>query len=473
MPPRIAVRDIAFFERPVGFVRPFRFGAVVINAASQVFVRVEIEVEGKGTSTGASAEMMVPKWFDKRPQLSPEQTVAELRRSLMIAREPYLSHQGFETAFGLHARCLTAQVEACAKDDIPPLAAAFGPAEIDKAILDALLRGVNVNFFDGMAGNIAGIDARLSPDLRDQDLAQFLARCRRLDRVAIRHTVGLDDRIEGTGGVADRHENSDVRYFKLKLNGDPDADAARLTRIGNELATLPHPYSVTLDANEQYADLAALAALSDRLDRDAALGPIAIRLLYIEQPMPRDISRLSPLGDLAVRDFIIDEADDSYDAFPAARELGYRGISSKSCKGIYKSIVNATRAAIWSTEDQRYFISGEDLTCQAGLGVQQDLALGALIGVTHAERNGHHYVDGFAETPIGEARAFLAAHPDLYVGDGNSVSDGNSVRLAIHHGDLLTGSLTAPGFATGVHPDWAALAPLQTPKAKILQEQSI
>ena len=74
--------------------------------------------------------------------------------------------------------------------------------------------------------------------------------------------------------------------------------------------------SVTLDANEQYADLAALGALVDRLDRDAALKPIAAKLLYIEQPMPRDITRQSPLGALARRDFIIDEADDSYDAFP-------------------------------------------------------------------------------------------------------------------------------------------------------------
>ena len=114
-----------------------------------------------------------------------------------------------------------------------------------------------------------------------------------------------------------------------------------------------------------------------------------------------------------------------------------------------------------------YFVTGEDLTCQAGLGVQQDLALGALIGVTHAERNGHHYVDGFADTPAVEAQAFLAAHPDLYA------SDRNGIRLSIHDGDLLTGSLTAPGFATSVHPDWTALPPLQQPKAKILQEQSI
>ena len=54
MPPRLAVRDIAFFERPVTFARPFRFGAVVINATPQAFVLVEIEVEGKGRAVGAS-----------------------------------------------------------------------------------------------------------------------------------------------------------------------------------------------------------------------------------------------------------------------------------------------------------------------------------------------------------------------------------------------------------------------------------
>ena len=467
MPLRLAVRDILFFERPIRFARPFRFGAVVINAAVQAFVRVEIEVEGKGTSVGASAELMAPKWFDKRPHLAPEQTVEQLRRSLMIARDLYLSHSGFETAFGLHARCLTAQVEACAREDIPPLAAAFGPAEIDKAILDALLRCLGANVFDGMAANIANIDATLTPDLRDEDISTFLAGRQRLERVAIRHTVGLDDKVEGTGGVTDIQENAGARYFKLKLNGDPEADATRLIRIGNELATLPHDYSVTLDANEQYADLGGLSALVDRLDRDSALKPIATKLLYIEQPMPRDIFRQSPLGLLAARDFIIDEADDSYDAFPAARALGYRGISSKSCKGIYKSIVNATRAAKWSAGNEKFFISGEDLTCQAGLGVQQDLALGALIGVTHAERNGHHYVDGFGDAPAAEAQAYLAAHPDLYV------SDGNTIRLWIHDGDLLTGSLATAGFATGAHPDWSALPPLNQAKAKTLKEQAI
>ena len=467
MPLRLTVKDIAFFERQVTFARPFRFGAVVINATPQAFVRVEIEVEGKGRATGASAEFLVAKWFDKRPHLSPEETVTELRRSLLVARDIYLAHSSFETAFGLHAACIGAQIEACAREDIPPLAAAYGPAEIDKAILDALLRCAGVNFFDGMADNIAGVDARLSRDLDDEDLSRFLASRKRLERVAVRHTVGMDDRLEGEGGVADQKENAGARYFKLKLNGDPAHDADRLIRIGATLAALPYDYRVTLDANEQYADLAALSALVERLDRDDALRPIAAKLLYIEQPMPRDITRQTPLGPLARRDFIVDEADDSYDAFPIARALGYRGISSKSCKGIYKSVINAARAAKWSASGEKCFIAGEDLTCQAGLAVQQDLALSALIGVTHAERNGHHYVDGFGDTPAAEAEAYLTAHPDLYV------RDGDKIRLAIHDGDLLTGSLTIPGFATAVHPDWSAMSPLAQPATRIPLEKAV
>jgi hypothetical protein len=49
-------------------------------------------------------------------------------------------------------------------------------------------------------------------------------------------------------------------------------------------------------------------------------------------------------------------------------------------------------AAHWNREagTARYFMSAEDLTTQAGLAVQQDLALVNLLGITHVERDGHH-----------------------------------------------------------------------------------
>src|SRR5919107_1557597 len=91
----------------------------------------------------------------------------------------------------------------------------------------------------------AAIAADRARDLDDAEVSRFLAGRKRLERVAIRHTVGMDDRVEGEGGVADQKENAGARYFKLKLNGDPAHDTDRLIRIGKELATLPYDYRVT------------------------------------------------------------------------------------------------------------------------------------------------------------------------------------------------------------------------------------
>jgi hypothetical protein len=122
-------------------------------------------------------------------------------------------------------------------------------------------------------------------------------------------------------------------------------------------------------------------------------------------------------------------------------------VSTKSCKGLYKSILNGARAAQWSKTAGDFFVSAEDLTCQPGLALQQDTALVAFHGLAHAERNGHHYVDGFANTPAQEAGAFLASHPDLY-----ERSDG-TIRLSISDGAIATGSLSVLGFACALRPE--------------------
>jgi hypothetical protein len=446
MAPRLLVRSIALSERKVQFRSPFRFGAVTVESAPQLFVHVEVEVESHGRSMGASAELMVPKWFNKDPRLSAEETVDQLRASVSTARDLYLSDDTFNTAFGIHVARIASQVERCAAAGIPALAACFGPAEIDKAILDALLRAVGLDVFSGLRENIVGLDPRLTPDLDRADIERFLSRRHPLQPIAVRHTVGMLDPLSSlqqaigeTGG----------HYFKLKLCGDPAKDAERLANIATILADLAVDYQVTLDANEQYADVTHLEALIGALVRDNDLAPLSARLLYIEQPMPREITWDRPLGELCRRfAFIIDEADDSYGAFPRARDLGYRGVSSKACKGLYKSLLNGARAMRWNEgAPGRNFVTAEDLTCQAGLALQQDTALVAFLGISHAERNGHHYVDGFADTPAGEGDAFLAAHPDLYE------KSGGRVHLATHDGAISVASLAVSGFASGVAPD--------------------
>jgi hypothetical protein len=96
-------------------------------------------------------------------------------------------------------------------------------------------------------------------------------------------------------------------------------------------------------------------------------------------------------------------------------------------------------------------MSGEDLTIQAGLALQQDLALASILGLTHVERNGHHYVNGMAALPQDEQDAFLAAHPDLY-----ERSHG-AVRVHIEDGMLAIGSLDCAGYASRAAPDWNSM----------------
>src|SRR5262249_2696312 len=281
MASRIAVKNIEFSERRVPFQHPFRFGAVTVNEAPEMFVHVTIEMNGE-RSFGAAAELMVPKWFNKDPGLSAGSTVDQLRQSAEIARGLYLGRKAPDTAFGLHAACTSAQVAACGKAGIPALAANFGPAEIDKAILDALLRAQRTDFFTGMRNNIAGLDARLTPDLDDAAISDFLTGRTISPRIAVRYTIGMLD----TLGSINEAIRAKYRYFKIKLCGDPAKDHVRLIEIAALLGDCD--YRATLDANEQYQSIADLYALVSALRTDEALGTFATRLLYIEQPFARE-----------------------------------------------------------------------------------------------------------------------------------------------------------------------------------------
>ena len=100
-------------------------------------------------------------------------------------------------------------------------------------------------------------------------------------------------------------------------------------------------------------------------------------------------------------------------------------------------------------------MSAEDLTTWPGTSVQQDLALVSLLGMTHVERNAHHFIDGMSFAPEGEQMAFVAAHPDLY-----EKEDGKPARLKARGGRLELGSLNVPGFAVAADMDFTSMKPM-------------
>lgn len=458
---RFHVEEIRFAERNVALRLPFRFGAATVTACPQVYVKARIRLEDGRTIEGCAAEMMVPKWFDKNPALTNEQNFEQLRFALRDAREAYTAEPDAQTAWTHFASNYAAlQARARAKG-LQPLVASYGPALIDRALLDALCLHSGVSFATAMSGNLCGIDiagSGLADDLAGFDMAGFLARQQSpRTSIAARHTVGLADAIDDSDALPDAPADGlpttlaaavkryGLTHFKLKLCGNTAQDIDRLQRIARVIDG--HAQFVTLDGNEQYADADDFAVFLDRMLSTPVLWKLAQKTAFVEQPIRRDAALQRDVSALGKRiPLLIDESDATLDAFVQARALGYTGVSSKSCKGFYKSVVNAARCAHWNAAENtsRYFLSGEDLTMQAGVGVQQDLALVAWLGLSHVERNGHHYVNGLAAVPEAEQQALLRAHPGLY-----ELSDG-AVRLAIRDGRLDLSSLaTAPGFATG------------------------
>ncbi|MDB5804834.1 MAG: hypothetical protein JWN73_2156 [Betaproteobacteria bacterium] len=465
---KIAAIDL--FERKVNLRLPFRFGVVTLTACPQAFVRTVIEMPDGRKITGTSAELMVPKWFDKTLALSNEEIFTQLRDVVHIARDGYLSDPAATTAFGHFARHYDGHLLACAAKSYNPLLANYGPALIDRALLDALCRAHGASFYTAMQRNLPGVN-EARREFADFSFNTFLARQKPAAGIEARHTVGLVDAITAADlkepvndGLPETLE--DVvrtyghRYFKLKVGGKIDADIERLTQIAAVLDRAEAPYFASLDGNEQYENADGVAELLSRITATPALRRLYESILFIEQPINRKQALQADVSSLNVyRPVIIDESDGELDTFVAARGHGYSGVSSKTCKGIYRSVLNAARCAQWNAQEggKRYFLSAEDLTTQAGLSVQQDLALVNLLGITHVERNGHHYVNGMAALPENEQRNFLAAHPDLY-----EQSHG-AVRLKIRQGRLAIASLDCTGYASAAQPDFNAMQELARP----------
>jgi hypothetical protein len=454
--PALRLLEADVEERDVRFRMPFRFGAATLEACPQVVVRIRADVDGAAAS-GVAAEFALPKWFDKSPALRESDNVAQLLRSLSLAVDVVRGAGRERSPFALHRACGEEHRRRCEREGLPPLVAAFGVALVDRALIDAVCRAAKRSFFEAVRRNLLGIDASLTPELSGFDLDAFLAGLRPSPAIAARHTVGLLDPL--TSGdlrgprpadplpctLEECIEQYGNTHFKLKLSGKADADVDRLLRIAAVLDRLPD-YRATLDGNEQYRDVDGVLALWERLEAQPKLDRLRSAVLFIEQPIARSVALSAPITALARRRPVeIDESDGTLEAFVIAKELGYTGVSSKACKGVYRSILNRARCAHWNAGERtdRYFMSAEDLIVQAGVSLQQDLSLATLIGCTHGERNGHHYVNGLAGAPREDQTRILNAHPNLY-----RRGDDGVVRLSIRGGKIALQDLEAHGFGS-------------------------
>jgi L-alanine-DL-glutamate epimerase-like enolase superfamily enzyme len=414
---------------------PFRYGIATMTEGPVVFLRLTVEVGGKRVS-GVSSDLLPPKWFTKVPAKPIHDEIAEMVQVIRRAAETVVGMEG-ATPFGLWMELYEAQEQWAAHEEVPPLLSNFGVSLVERAILDGYCRAAGCSFGRLLRTSQLGIDlGRIHRELRGLPAAGLLPG-NSLDRVTVRHTVGLsdpiteeeiqpDDRLED--GLPQSLEASTqaygLRHFKIKVSGNAAADLERMERIAATLGRLgggPGSYAFSLDGNEQFTTVEEFRSFWETLVARHSLKKFLAHLLFVEQPLARNVALHTNVG-RAFREWperppiVIDESDARLGDCARALELGYSGTSHKNCKGIFKGVANRCLLAVRQRDqpERPWLMSGEDLCNIGPVALQQDLALMGALGITSVERNGHHYHAGLSQFPSCVQQQVLQAHGDLY-----------------------------------------------------------
>lgn len=469
----VRVQDVSFAVSDCVTRLPFRFGMNTMTWAPTLTARVTLETEA-GEQLGHSADLLVPKWFEKDPSKSLQQDIEGLMASAVAAADVAMARsrpRGGETAFDLWWRMYQERVHGTAQGASDRLLRGFGVALVERAILDATCRAGSLSFFDALKQDLLRIRPGLVyPELDSWSLAESLPDAPR-ERIHLRHTIGLldvlrtEDLAAGQGpddGLPESLEQDieafGLRWFKLKLCGDSKVDLPRTLSFAELLEdNIEGPWHVTVDGNEQFASFGDLAGFLGSLNDHPLGARLLERLVCIEQPLPRAISLDQDAGEglAALSEYapvILDEADHGIEAFPRALALGYRGVSMKNCKGVLRALLH--RGLCERSAAKGAFQSGEDLTNLGVLALQQDLTTVAALGLEHVERNGHHYFRGLGHLPAAEVADATAKHPDLWT------RHGEETHLRIQDGQLELGSLQTVGYGYSSTIDFDARTPL-------------
>lgn len=433
-------------------------------------LHVEIEDSTGAKSFGCSADRLSVRWLDKRAGRSKSTKLRQLVSLIASTKALYLEKPIFENPFDMwltnHAKVM-AMGRAAGQLD---LTSVFVSSLFERALIDAVCRSHDRSLLEMLATDQLGfMPQRIHAAVKASNPASYLP-AQISTRLHARHTVGFFDPLNDQDRPLEQRLNDGlpetlqeiieeygIRYFKVKVSGNPQADYDRLNRIWGLLPHSAEPV-VTLDANEAFDDPAAFIEFLKRLKRDQ-LG-LFQHIAFVEQPFPRGIS-LQAESEAAIREasslkpLVIDESDASLGSFPRAIKLGYSGTSHKNCKGVFKSLANRALMLQLLDDEARLFMTAEDLQNLPIVPLHQDLLMVAILGISHCERNGHHYNRGLSMLSAADKNSVAKNHRDLYR------KRGDEWYLNVQEGQVRINSLFGSGFAVTDEPDWNSMVDLQ------------
>lgn len=460
----IRIISISQHVLPMRTRMPFRYGIVTATEMLHLFVKVDAEIDGR-RQVGFAADHLAIKWFTKNPATSIDEDTRELLAVIDQACTIAKAIPKVPTVFAFWKYLYEMQGAWGGGWGKPPLLSHFGTSLVERAVIDAFCKARSVPFWKAVRHNTLGVDLEVvQPELAGTEPKDWLP-AEPLRQVIARHTIGLIDPLTDADiAPGDRIDDGlpqsleaciaayGLTHFKIKLSGDAKKDIDRVRAIADVLRrSVPAgDYRFTLDANENFRDVEPFRAFWTTLTDDATLTDFLRRLIFIEQPLHRDVATSADVGKQLAAwpdrpPMIIDESDGAIETARLALDRGYIGTSHKNCKGVIKGLANACLIARRRSIDPagRYTISGEDLANVGPVALMQDLAVVSALGIGDVERNGHHYFRGLSVIPGELQQRVVAGHPDLY-----AMRPEGYAALRLSNGRLNVGSVVDAPFGT-------------------------
>lgn len=453
----IQVHRIEFYRLDMQTRFPFRYGIASMSEVPHLFVRMHVEIDNRMWQ-GTSSEGLPPKWFTKNPET--DFNTDDLPEMLTVIKQAadFAMGQPRPSFFCWWMDLYQQQAAWASENEQPPLLANLGVSLMERAALDATCRQQQSSLSTVLIQNRLRIDlSAIRPDLTGLKPSDVLPP-KPLRYVQLRHTVGLGDPLTESDIQPDERLNDNLphsltsniaryglRYFKIKLSGNLEADLFRMRELSALLnKNVGEAMRFTLDGNEQYTTMASFRDHWQELYADASIRRMVDQsLLFVEQPVHRDSALLAEVKEALLNwqdapPIIIDESDAELDSLPTALKLGYSGTSHKNCKGIIKSIAALGTIQQVQSANRCLILSAEDLGNIGPVALLQDLAVVAALGIPHVERNGHHYFAGLSMFPEPIQNQTAIDHPDLYQRDSSGL-----LALRPSAGQLQLGSVNA------------------------------
>ena len=356
----IRVHNVELFKVRARCRTPLGFGAVIVEELPIVYARATVENRAGQVADGWGAMFLMDLWpwpVSKASHEAKQIVMGQLLDAYarLVADKRDFAHP-IEIFMDREDDLRKANREVCRKltpgEEMPFLGALVTASSVDHAIHDAFGKVNGIDSYRGYGPDHMSFDLSryLGDEFEGVYPSQFL-RQDYLPRIPIFHLVGgVDFLTEGdvTGDLPDdgvpnsldawiRHDG--VFCLKVKLRGrDLEWDLDRteaVSRVYHDVrdrvrSDLPARPTLSVDFNEQCQTADYVVEYLRRLREEAPA--VFEELLYVEQPVDRDLEKHDMRPISALKPVLVDESLASVEDLRLAMKMGWSGIALKSCK---------------------------------------------------------------------------------------------------------------------------------------------